>query len=272
MLCLRQLTVFAAFPVAFGVHAQSGCDSVHTILGSYFQLSGAMFSVVATAPITIEHLSANLSPGTSHYSLHMRFGGYVGHTTDPAEWIALDTVPVPSANTTLQTSFTCVMPMALNAALDVGDTLSFFLVDHDASRLRSFGNFTPPGQVIVSDTNMGITVAYALPGNFGTPYGTKEWSGRVAYCLREEQAVEAIAAQPSLTVAVNGEAIRVDGLSPSTGGNDDRVELLDLGGRPVRSVAQHAGTAFIPIADLASGVYLVRVRGGAQRAVRVMVP
>lgn len=259
MLRLPILTlVLSAAPLAG--HAQTTCDSVHTILGSFFEHEGMMFSVVATAPVTIDHLSLNLFPGTRQYSLHMRQGGYVGYTDDASAWTPLDTVTLVSGNTGFQESNTVVWPEPLGIAMSPSDTVSFFLTDQTVNGLFSFGNFTPPGNVVESDANIGITVAYALPREFGVPYGTYEWSGRVAYCLTEEQGIQPTVAE-AFAVHIAPHAILVSARSVS---GSYRVELRDTGGRLVHATTMQGADARIDTDGLAAGPYVLVVHGGAR--------
>ncbi|MBL8000735.1 MAG: hypothetical protein JNL05_02130 [Flavobacteriales bacterium] len=266
----RSLFAIAASSVAWAAPAQTVCDSVHTVLGNFVDQQGLMFSVVATAPVTLDHLSANLLPGTRSYALHTRWGGYVGHTNDPAAWTALDTVQVTSANTGFQQQYTAVIPIPLAIDMMPGDTVSFFLTDRSVDGLFSFGNFTPPGGVVESNAHIGITVAYALPRDFGMPFGTYEWSGRVAYCLNDGQGI-ATPAVGGFTVSMGPEAIVVEA-SPRvviTG-----LELRDLSGHLVRRSPGSGAVQRIATEGLAAAPYVLAILDGSgeRHARLVMVP
>ncbi len=257
----------------FTLRAQAVCDSLHTILGSFFEHEGMMFSVVATTPVTLDHISANLFPGTRQYALHMRQGGYVGHADDPGAWTPLDTVTVTSANTGVQESNTAVVPIPLALAMAPGDTVSFFLTDQTSSGLFSFGNLTPAGSVIESDTHIGITVAYALPRDFGPAYGTYEWSGRVAYCLTAEQGIGALATA-GYTVSVSDDAITVSTPEQLLARKAPMIELRDLSGRMVHSAPLSDRRTRISTVGLAKAPYVLAVADGTDKrfAQLVVVP
>ncbi len=257
---LRSLFPIVFFSVSFMARSQSTCDSVNTILGDFFQHQGAMFSVVASTPITLDHLSANLYPGTSDYSLHMRTGGYAGHTMDANEWTALDTVTVASANTTLLTANTAVVPIPLAIAMDAGDTVSFFLADQSANRIYSFGSGATAGQVLANDDNLGISVAYAMTRDYGTPLGTYEWSGRVVYCAAEGQGVPSLA-DAGVVVSVSSDAVTLNVPSNALAATSSVVELRDLGGRLVSSALLAVPVTHLDIGGLAGAPYMLSVRG-----------
>ena len=48
------------------------CDSVDTQYAYTYLNHGAMFNVVAHAPITLDHLTANLNWGTAPFSIYYR--------------------------------------------------------------------------------------------------------------------------------------------------------------------------------------------------------
>jgi hypothetical protein len=269
----RPVGILVLCAAPYTMRAQAVCDSLHTILGSFFEHEGMMFSVVATTPVTLDHISANLFPGTRQYTLHMRQGGYVGHADDPGAWTPLDTVMVISANTGFQESNTAVVPIPLALAMAPGDTVSFFLTDQTSSGLFSFGNLTPAGSVIESDGHVGITVAYALPRDFGPAYGTYEWSGRVAYCLASEQGI-ASPADAGHVVTVSADAITVSTSGQLQAGKAPVIELRDLSGRIVHSAALLHPRTSISTAGLARAPYVLRIadRTDTRFAQLVVVP
>ncbi|MBK8612482.1 MAG: hypothetical protein IPN85_03170 [Flavobacteriales bacterium] len=269
----RPFSILVLCTASCTVRAQTVCDSLHTILGSFFEHEGMMFGVVATTPVTLDHISANLFPGTRQYALHMRQGGYVGHTDDPSAWTPLDTVTVTSANTGFQESNTAVVPIPLALTLAPGDTVSFFLTDQTSSGLFSFGNLTPAGSVVESDTHVGITVAYALPRDFGPAYGTYEWSGRVAYCLADEQGIDALTTA-GYAVSVSTDAIMVNAPEQPLVSKAPVIELRDLSGRMVHRSALNGPRTHISTVGLAKAPYVLTVSDGTHKqfAQLVVVP
>lgn len=154
-----------------------------------------------------------------------------------------------------------------------GDTVSFFLTDQTLNGLFSFGNFTPAGSVVESDSHVGITVAYALPRDFGPAYGTYEWSGRVAYCLANEQGI-ASPADAGYVVTVSPDAIMINTPGQLQAGKAPVIELRDLSGRMVHRSALNGLRTHINTVGLAKAPYVLSVADGTDKrfAQLVVVP
>jgi hypothetical protein len=102
----------------------AGCDSLETSYLAGNGQSGVMFYVVASKALTIEYFYSNLSVTTSDMNLYYKSGSFTGFETDSLAWTFLGTTNVAPTTTNVPV----FIPISINLAMNVGDTLAFYLL------------------------------------------------------------------------------------------------------------------------------------------------
>lgn len=251
--------------------AQVSCDSVNTLYAYTYLNHGAMFNVVASATVELDHVTANLNWGTATYSLYYRNGPFQGHEGTPGDWTLLGTASVTSNNSQTVPNLPTVVPIAINLPMQAGDTLALYLTSSPVSKVFLTSTTTPWGTAYASDANLSVSVARSVYQLFGVPFSTPQiWNGSVAYCTNSSTGIDALATAPLATVTRTANALVVD----LTGSQAAGVRVVDLAGRTVVSTQAAPGRTELPIDALPSGLYLVSVEtpGTTPLVQRIFVP
>lgn len=251
--------------------AQLNCDSVNTVYAYTYLNHGAMFNVVATGTITLDHIAANLNWGTATYSLYYRNGPFQGHEGAAGDWTLLGTTSLTSNNTQTISYLPTVVPIDINQPMQAGDTIALYLTSSPVSKVFLTSTTIPWGTAYASDAYLSVSVARSVYQLFGVPFSTPQiWNGSVAYCTNSGTGVGEVATAPLATVTRTANALVVD----LSGSQAAGVRVIDLAGRTVVSTQAAPGRTELPIDPLPSGLYVVSVEapGTTPLVQRIFVP
>lgn len=234
--------------------AHVNCDSVNTLYANNYINHGAMFDVVPTATITLDHINANINWGTATYSLYYRYGSFMGHETVSGDWTLLGTTSITSNNTQTISDLPTVIPIAINLPMALGDTIALYLTASPLSKVFLTSTATPWGTAYASDAYLSVSVARGVYQLFGTPSGISHiWNGSVSYCTNRGTGITSAAAEQQTTITRVGDELLVD----LPGSQVARMHFVDMTGRTVMSTNAAPGRTNLPISGLTPGLYIV---------------
>ena len=237
------------------------CDSVDTQYAYTYLNHGAMFNVVAHAPITLDHLTANLNWGTAPFSIYYRNGKFQGYENSPGAWTLIGTANVTSNNTQSTYNAPTIVPIMLNLPMSADDTIALYFTSSPVSKVCLTATTIPWGTLQFSDANLSVSVARSIYQSFGTPFSTPQvWNGTVAYCSNQGTGVIDLA-QAQASVQVIGSDLVVDVPEGNTA-SALRLQLTDLSGRSVYTTTVGTGRSIVPATGLVSGVYVALLLDG----------
>ena len=255
-----------------GLFAQN-CDSVDTQYAYTYLNHGAMFNVVAHAPITLDHLTANLNWGTAPFSIYYRNGKFQGYENSPGAWTLIATASVTSNNTQTTYNAPTLIPITLNLPMSTDDTIALYFTSSPVSKVCLTTTTIPWGTMQYSDANLSVSVARSIYQSFGTPFSTPQvWNGTVAYCSNQGTGVIGLTeAQANVHVVGSDLWVNVpEGISQSA----LRIQLTDLSGRAVLNTTVGTGRSVVPTTGLTGGVYvaLLLSEHGVVLSQKVLLP
>jgi hypothetical protein len=268
---MRFTLSLALFTVLSSSFAQSACDSVTTELDRTYQNHGVMFNVVAYNPITIDHLTANISWNVANFDLYYKVGGFQGYEGIPGAWTSLGAATVSSNNTQLTDDIPTVIPIPIDLELQPGDTVAFYLTATPLSKVFLIATTTPWGTYQYTDANMGVSIARSIFNLFGVPFSTPQiWSGRVAYCEGISTGITGPVAAAA-DIRMVGDMLQLTIDAPQ--GTASELVLYDGEGRAVLNRKLNASLTTLDVSNLGHGIYVAVVRGpqGTTAAQRVVL-
>ncbi len=233
------------------------CDSLLTNMTSNNGNDGNMFDVViGPNDVSLQRLYCNVN-GSGWWHIYYRQGGYLGHETNPSDWILIDSAQVTSVAADVPTP----IMIDLNLYAVAGSTISFYATGNATGADINYIEGTQEGAVYSTDGNISIKEGKGVTWPFAGNFAPRIWSGYIDYCLGITGVEESVGTLWSAEVLPNPASSQAELViaAPNTIDNA-QVRILDINGREVAAInGVNNNRVALPVDQLSAGVYFYLV-------------
>ncbi|MGL4596414.1 MAG: T9SS type A sorting domain-containing protein, partial [Bacteroidia bacterium] len=153
------------------------CDSVATTQAAGNGNDGAMFDVVAVQNARITFLDVALTPGSiGTIKVYYRMGTHVGHETNSASWIFIDSTRMADAPGLDH------IPIFINKTVTAGNTISFYVTGNVDGLAVDYTNGTTLSAVYNQDAFIRVLEGTGVSYPFAATFAPRVFNGSVIYC------------------------------------------------------------------------------------------
>jgi hypothetical protein len=233
------------------------CDSLITNMSSNNGNDGNMFDVViGSSDVSLQRLYCNVN-GSGWWHIYYRSGGYLGHETNPGDWILIDSAEVTSIGANLPTP----IMIDLNLYATAGSTVSFYVTGNGTGADINYIDGTQEGAVYSTDGAISIKEGKGVTWPFAGNFAPRIWSGYIDYCIGITGVEESIGTLWSAEVLPNPASSQAELVitAPTTIDNA-QVRILDINGREVfASNGVSNNRIALPVDQMSAGIYFYLV-------------